>query len=140
MNDRGREGEGEGKEEDGRRMGGLLRATGAPRLGQPALLPQGSSLPLLGGDSAAGLGAFWTAGSTKSSLPRSEAPCSPGPCIYPAWGPTAAQRDRPGELPAGTETRFCTLCSALGPLSRDTLAFWFKFSLNRCCVPKKPRL
>lgn len=65
-----------------------------------------------GRDAAAGLGAVWTAGSTKSSLPWSEAPCSPGPCIYPAWGPTAAQKDRPGELPAGTETRLCTLCSA----------------------------
>lgn len=47
--------------------------------------------------------------------------------------------DRPGELLPETESRFCTPGSAPA-LSWDTLASWFKFSLSRCCVPKKPCL
>ena len=56
----------------------------------------------------------------------------------PAGGCTARRRNRPAELPPETDGRFCTLPLCPVPLPWDTPASRFKFSLNRCCVPKKP--
>lgn len=116
-----------GGKEGGRASEGhrTSQARGAPRL------PQGSGLPLLGGEvpAATGLGGIWTADSTKPSIWCEPPTPVPSPLHLPSAETQCSTR---GQTPH-------PLLSP-GPLSGDTLASPFKFSLNRCCIPKKPCL
>lgn len=138
VNDRGRE---KGKARgEGRRVGGLLSTSEGHRTfqtgGARLYCPRGPRFPSWVGGS---LQAWVLFGQPAAQSPASglRPPAPQLPCIHPAWGHTAAHRDRSQGAPHRDRKQILHPLLCPGPLSRDTLASWFKSSLNRCCVPKK---
>lgn len=119
---------------------------GPPRL-QKLLCHPGLLAPSLGVEALAVMGwGSYLGNRQKKAQSQVWGPCSPQLrlCIYPEPPPSGRmhckKEEQAWELFLGREQIPHPPCSTLSPSCGEHACFRFKFSLNRCCIPKKPAL